>query len=76
MKSHATLCGLHIYDCTTNDHNVTDLKKILKENPQLISSEVDKSQDLIFLYKSDYHEKLKKILDPNFEIIDNYDSKR
>ena len=57
MKSHATLCGLDIYDCTTNDQNVTDLKKFLKENPQIILLEVDKSPDLIFLHKTDYHEK-------------------
>ena len=75
MKSHATLCGLDIYDCTTNDPDVLELKRFLKANDQIILLEVDKSPDLIFLNKTDYHQKLNDFIGNNFEKIEIYDHK-
>ena len=75
MKSHATLCGLDIYDCTTNNPDVLELKRFLKANQQIILLEVDKSPDLIFLNKIDYHQKLNDFIGKNFEKIENYDHK-
>ena len=75
IKSHATLCGLDIYDCTTNNPDVLELKRFLKANQQIILLEVDKSPDLIFLNKIDYHQKLNDFIGKKFDKIENYDHK-
>jgi hypothetical protein len=73
MKSHATLCGSDVHDCTTENPKINHFKNFIKNNEDDIFLAVDKSQDLIFLSKLDYFKKVNDFLGQYFEKIKNYD---
>ena len=74
IKGHSNLSALDIQACKTNDPRVIELKRFLNNNPENLLLRVDKSPDLIYVRKSDYFEKIREFLGPNFEKTDNYSS--
>ena len=74
IKANTILSGTHINNSKISDPRVKSLKRFLKENEEVVLSSIDKQVDLIFLQKTEYHQKLQNLLDKNFKRLENYDS--
>ena len=75
IRSYISICGKDISNCYTKDDRISDYFQFMKNNPNLILLSVDKTNDLIFLEKSEYKQKLSKLFEnPNrFQKIENFD---
>ena len=72
IKGLATMAGVDIQTCKTEDPRVHELKSFLKKYPENLLLQVDKSPDLIYVKRADYFEKIQHFLGPNFQKIENY----
>ena len=67
------MCGKDISACYTKDDRISELFNFQKANPQLLLLEVEKTNDLIFLTKTEYHQKLSDLLENSkFEKLNNF----
>ena len=74
IKANSILNGINIANSKTYDPRIKTLKFFLRDNPELVLLSVDKQADLIFLTKTQYHEKLESLLNQNFKKVDNFKS--
>ena len=58
IKGLATMAGVDIQTCKTEDPRVHELKSFLKKYPENLLLQVDKSPDLIYVKRADYFEKI------------------
>ena len=74
IRSYTSLCGKDVSTCYTKDDKITDFFNFQNANPNILLLGVDKTNDLIFLEKSEYHKKLTNLFENSkFKKLENFD---
>ena len=73
MKANSVLAGISISNAKTYDLRTKVLEKFLQDHDDVLLLKEDKQADLLCITKSQYNDKIKKLLDQKFTKLGGYD---